>query len=108
MVRPQAAADVFRAIADPTRRALLDRLAAGPADVTTLTRRRGLSMSSISQHLSVLREAGLVAESREGRRRRYRVVARPLREISRWVSRYERFWTEKLDALGRRLDEDPS
>jgi DNA-binding transcriptional ArsR family regulator len=108
MVRPKADADVFRAIADPTRRALLDHLSVRPATVTALTKRRGLSMSSISQHLKVLRESGLVAEEREGRRRRYHVVPHPLREVSRWMQRYERFWNEKLDALGRRLDEDPS
>lgn len=105
MSRPEIS-DVFRAIADPTRRGLLDGLLAGEASVGALARSFDLSLPAVSQHLRVLREVGLVTEQRVGRERRYRIRPAPLREVVDWIARYERFWEDRLDALGRHLEEN--
>jgi DNA-binding transcriptional ArsR family regulator len=97
--RAASAADVFHAVADANRRAMLDRLALGEAPVGALVECAGLSYSAVSQHLAVLHQAGLVRRRQEGRQRLYRLDAAPLRKVSRWVSHYERFWTERLDRL---------
>jgi DNA-binding transcriptional ArsR family regulator len=94
-----AATDVFHAVADGNRRAMLDRLAGGEASVGALVEHAGLSYSAVSQHLAVLLGAGLVRRRHEGRRRLYRLDPAPLREVARWASRYQRFWTERLDRL---------
>jgi DNA-binding transcriptional ArsR family regulator len=96
--------DVFRAIADPTRRAILDMLVERDLDVTEVGVRFDMSQPAISQHLKVLRDAGLVTAARAGKRRIYRVQPQSLRAVHAWVARFERFWTEKLDALGALLD----
>lgn len=96
--------DVFRAVADPTRRLIVDRLAQGAATVTTLVDAVDMSQSAVSQHLAVLREVGLVHAEREGRHRRYHLDAAPLTVVHDWVSRYERFWDERLQRLGTWLD----
>ena len=101
-----AAADVFDAISDPTRRRLLALLGQGERPVNALAAGFPVTRARISQHLRLLRDAGLVAERRVGRERRYRLSAAPLREVHDWVAEYERFWTERLDALGDYLDED--
>src|SRR4051794_6337099 len=106
MARPETS-DVFRAIADPTRRALLGRLAHGEASVGRLAESFEVSLPAISQHLKVLREVGLVAEKRVGRERRYRLRPEPLREVSDWLVHFEQFWLGKLDALSRHLEENP-
>lgn len=106
MSRP-ATADVFRAIADPTRRGLLDKLTAGEQPMTRLAASFEMTLPAVSQHLRVLRDVGLVSEQRAGRQRLYRVNAAPLREVADWVAHYEKFWTEKLDALERHLRENP-
>lgn len=98
-----AAVDVWSALADPTRRRLLDRLSGGERPVKTLADDFDVTLSAVSQHLRVLRQVGLVEERRAGRERWYRVNARPLRQVARWVARYERFWNERLDALSRHL-----
>jgi DNA-binding transcriptional ArsR family regulator len=103
MGRAPASFDVFTALADPTRRALLDRLRGGEQPVGALARRFRVSLSAVSQHLAVLRRAGLVRPRRAGRVRYYRLQPRPLRTVSRWVRAYERFWTERLDALEAHL-----
>lgn len=95
----------FRALADPTRRALLDLLAGGERSVTELVGRFEVSQPAISQHLGQLREAGLVAERRSGRQRLYRLHAAPLAEVYDWVGHYRRFWDDRLAALGDHLDE---
>jgi DNA-binding transcriptional ArsR family regulator len=108
MSRRRAGADVFGAIADPTRRRLLDRLGrGGEQSVTDLARRFDVTVSAVSQHLRLLREAGLVAVRPAGRERLYRLTARPLRRIAEWLAFYEQFWADKLDALGRHLEESP-
>ncbi|AKF03190.1 ArsR/SmtB family transcription factor [Sandaracinus amylolyticus] len=92
--------DPFRAIADPTRRAILDVLAEGERSVSELCACFDVSQPAISQHLAVLRDAGLVVVRAEGRQRIYALHADPLREVHDWSSHYERFWSTKLDALG--------
>ncbi|HVK02497.1 MAG TPA: metalloregulator ArsR/SmtB family transcription factor [Armatimonadaceae bacterium] len=99
--------DVFQAIADPTRRALLTRLASdGEVPVAELS--RGLpspmTLSAVSQHLRVLRDAGLVSVRKAGRERYYRLNADPLREVAEWTRAYEAFWPERLDRLGAYLE----
>ena len=106
MSRRTATADVFQALADPTRRGLLDLLRGGEMAVNELASRFDVSLSAISQHLRILREAGLVRTRRAGRERRYLLSAEPIREIADWAGRYEQFWNDRLDALGRELKED--
>ena len=96
-------ADVYRAISDPTRRALLDLLAGREHQVSALAERFTMTQPAISQHLRVLREAGLVRERREGRNRVYRLQPEPLREAYDWLVQYERFWRHKLAELGEHL-----
>jgi len=102
-----AASQVFAAISDPTRRELLDLLAEREYAVNDLVSRFEVSQPAVSHHLRILREAGLVKKRQAGRQRLYRLEARPLREVYDWVAHYERFWTEKLDALGEHLRRIP-
>ncbi len=98
-------ADVYTAIGDPTRRALLLRMAdEGEKSVTELLEPFSISQPAISKHLRILRDAGLVRRRKEGRMRLYRADARRLRQVHDWVSHFERYWDEKLDALGDYLD----
>jgi len=99
MSRAAAAADVFRAIADPTRRAILDRLRTGEAKVNELCAGFDVSRPGISKHLKVLREASLVRERREGRNRVYELSPAPLRDVVAWVESYRSFWQHNLQAL---------
>ncbi len=96
----------FAALADPTRRAIVGRLARGPARVTDIAARFPMSLNAVSKHLKVLEGAGLVKRRREGREHHLELRPAPIREIARWTSRYERFWNEKLDALGAFLEEE--
>ena len=98
-----AASQVFAAISDPTRRELLDLLAQREYSVNDLVSRFAVSQPAVSHHLRILREAGLVKKRQLGRQRLYRLQARPLREVYDWVAHYERFWAEKLGALGEHL-----
>jgi DNA-binding transcriptional ArsR family regulator len=95
---------VFQAIADPRRRAVLDGLRAGERSVTELGRPLRISQSALSQHLSVLRRAGLVTRRRAGRQQLYRLRPEPLEEVARWVAYYDHFWADRLDRLGRYLE----
>jgi DNA-binding transcriptional ArsR family regulator len=99
-----AATDVFHAIADPTRRQMLDLLAQGEASVTRIVGAFDISQPSISGHLQILREVGLVAVRRDGRQRLYRLSPQPLRDVADWVAHYDKFWDEKLDKLGQHLE----
>ncbi len=107
MSRPAASTDIFQAIADPTRRALLDRLRDGEQPVKQLAEPFNMSLPAISQHLQILCEAGLVQVRKAGRQRLYRLNPEPLKEVSDWITHYEPFWQEKLDALGKYLEENP-
>ncbi len=95
---------VFQAVSDPTRRVVLELLLQGERAVKDLlSHLHGVSQPRLSQHLKVLREAGLVAAEKAGRRRVYRLEAAPLREVAHWVEHFDAFWDEKLDALGAHL-----
>jgi DNA-binding transcriptional ArsR family regulator len=89
----------FAALADPTRRAILARLAKGEASVLELAEPFDMSQPAISKHLKVLERAGLIQRSRDGQRRPCRLVASPLREVERWIGKYREFWEESFDAL---------
>jgi DNA-binding transcriptional ArsR family regulator len=106
MSRPAASADVFVAIADPTRRALLDQLRIGEQPVKQLAEPFAMSLPAISQHLQVLCEAGLVQIRKVGRQRFYRLNPEPLKQVSNWIANYEQFWQDKLAALGNYLEEN--
>lgn len=104
MSRPAASADIFQVLADPTRRALLDRLREGEQPVKQLAEPFEMTLPAISQHLQILCEAGLVTQRRAGRQRLYQLNPQPLKQVSQWVADYEQFWQEKLDALGEYLE----
>ena len=104
MHRLSASADIFHVIADQTRRGILDLLANGELPAKEFKARFPISQPSISKHLSVLKEAGLVSRRQEGRMRIYRLEADGLQDIFDWVRHYERFWDLKLEGLGRYLD----
>ena len=89
----------FAALADPTRRAILARLASGQCSVTELSEPFDMSMPAISKHLKVLEKAGLIARGREAQWRPCSLEAGPLREVADWVEHYRRFWEESLDRL---------
>jgi len=99
MVRRRADYDVFVAIADPTRRAILQRLIAGESSVQELARTARMSQPAFSQHLRVLREAGLVKTTHIGRQRFYGLNPAGLKEVSDWVAAFDRFWEEKFGKL---------
>ncbi|MGD0736927.1 MAG: metalloregulator ArsR/SmtB family transcription factor [Terracidiphilus sp.] len=96
--------NVYRAIADPTRRAILDRLRAGPMHVNALAADFRQSRPAVSKHLRVLRAARLVAERRSGRERHYSLEPKPLRDVARWVEEYRVFWKTSLNSLKRYLE----
>ncbi len=102
-----ATEDVFSAIAHPLRRRLLDLLAEGEQPVNRLAVPFEVSRPAISQHLRVLLEVGLVNERRSGRERRYRLHPDRLGDVRDWLATYDRFWQERLTALGARLDKEP-
>jgi DNA-binding transcriptional ArsR family regulator len=106
MSRAQPHADVFRAIADPTRRAILDRLRAGPAPVNALAEDFAQTRPAISKHLRVLRKASLVTEQRCGRERLYQLEPRRLQPIASWIEGYRGFWVTSLDNLKRYLEDE--
>ncbi len=91
------------ALSDPTRRAILARLAAGEATVTELAAPFAMSMPAVSRHLKVLEHAGLITRGREAQRRPCRITAAPLKDVADWLARYQRFWTESLERLGEYL-----
>jgi DNA-binding transcriptional ArsR family regulator len=95
----------FAALADPTRRAILARLATGEAPVTELAKPFDISMPAISKHLKVLERAGLIARSREAQWRPCRIEAGRLKEVADWVEEYRRFWEQSLDRLDHYLQE---
>ena len=95
----------FAALADPTRRAILARLAAGEATVMELCAPFEMSQPAITKHLKVLERAGLIARSRDAQRRPSRLVAAPMAEATDWLAAYRRFWQESFDALDAVLEE---
>src|SRR5437588_5650042 len=95
----------FAALADPTRRAIVARLAVGEASVTELAAPVEIRLPAISKHLKVLERAGLIARGRERQSRPARLEAGPLKEVAEWTQRYRRFWEESYDRLDEYLEE---
>jgi len=105
---PQRLDATFAALADPTRRAILARLATGDATVKELAKPFSISQPAISKHLKVLERAGLISRRREAQRRPCRIEAAPLQEVAAWTEGYRRFWEasyERLDDYLRQLQE---
>jgi DNA-binding transcriptional ArsR family regulator len=93
----------FAALADPTRRAILARLALGETSVTELAEPFRMSMPAVSKHLKVLERAGLIARGREAQWRPCRLEAAPLKSAAQWIEEYARFWEESFDRLDEYL-----
>lgn len=99
--------DVFQAIADPTRRELLQLLGGRELPLKDICGRFPMSRTAVSKHLRILAEAGLVQERKVGRETRYRLDADPLLELKRWLEYYERFWENKLSLLKHYVETEP-
>jgi DNA-binding transcriptional ArsR family regulator len=95
---------IFRALADPSRRAIFESLTRGEAAVKDLTARFDISQPAVSQHLALLTDAGLVKGRREGRCVYYRVEPRGLKPLVDWIAHYRAFWTERVDRLEKLLE----
>src|SRR5206468_11225569 len=95
----------FAALADPTRRAILARLASGQASVTQLTESFAISQAAVSKHLKVLERAGLISRGRDAQRRPRRLEVKPLAEATEWLEGYRRFWERRFRRLDALLDE---
>jgi DNA-binding transcriptional ArsR family regulator len=100
---PDALSLTFYALADPTRRAILARLASGAADVSELMKPFELSQPTISKHLKVLERAGLVKRGRDAQRRPRTLVTQPLERVDRWLESYRRSWEHQFSNLDRHL-----
>jgi DNA-binding transcriptional ArsR family regulator len=96
---PDRLSNTFAALADPTRRAILARLASGQASVTELAAPFQMTMPAVSKHLKVLERAGLIARGREAQWRPCRLDGEPLRDVAEWMDGYRRFWDESFDRL---------
>src|SRR6476469_1020398 len=95
--------NTFAALADPTRRAILDHLAEGEATVNELAEPFAISVQAVSKHLKVLEGAGLITRGRNAQRRPSRLRGEPLKDASEWLGDYRRFWTDSFDQLDKRL-----
>jgi DNA-binding transcriptional ArsR family regulator len=93
----------FQALADPTRRAIVAALSRGQASVSELARPHRMSLPAVMKHLRVLQKAGLVTQKKQGRTRRCRLAARPLKNAEAWIAQYRAFWETRFDALDRYL-----
>jgi len=102
---PDRLDSTFAALADPTRRAILARLASGEASVTELAKPFAMSQPAISKHLKVLERAGLITRGRDAQRRPARLEAAPLAEATEWLGGYRRFWEDSFAHLDDLLDE---
>jgi DNA-binding transcriptional ArsR family regulator len=98
---------VFKAVADPTRRAIVDRLALGEASLTELARPFDMSLPAVHQHLRLLEESGLVVTSKTGRVRSCRLDPKVMRQAEEWLARRRAMWERRLDALDRYLEREP-
>ena len=106
MARARASIDVFHAVADPTRRAILDRLRQGPAPVNELASAFSQSRPAISKHLRVLRELRVVSEQKYGRERLYRLEPAELKDVADWILPYRDFWQASLGNLKSYLENE--
>ena len=95
----------FAALSDPTRRRIVARLTRGEIRVTDLAQPFAMSLNAVSKHVKMLERAGLVRRTRVGREHYLRLRAAPLRDVARWTAQYERFWNQRLDALGQFLEQ---
>ncbi len=95
----------FAALADPTRRAILARLASGERSVTELAKPFAMSMPAVSKHLRVLERAGLIARGRDAQWRPCRIKAAPIKQVAEWAERYRAIWEQRLDRLDTYLQE---
>jgi DNA-binding transcriptional ArsR family regulator len=95
---------VFAALADPTRRVILEQLRDGPAKVTQIARPFSVSLNAISKHIMVLERAGLVQREVQGREHHCRLVAEPLRPAQAWLDHYRNFWETRFDALEQHIE----
>jgi|SRR5579859_8168297 len=95
---------VFSALADPTRRAILERLARSEASVTELAAPFEMSLPAISKHLRILEHAGLIAREKEGRIHHMRLAAAPMKDAAEWLEHYRRFWDDQFDNLAAFLE----
>src|SRR5262247_3687811 len=102
---PDRLSATFAALADPTRRAILARLASGEASVTELAEPFDMSLPAVSKHLKVLERAGLIARGREAQWRPCTLQAGPLKDIASWIEQYRRFWEQSFDRLDEYLKE---
>jgi DNA-binding transcriptional ArsR family regulator len=98
--------EVFSALAAPARREMLELLARRETPVMELAERFDMTLSAVSQHLAILRDAGLVTQRKEGRQRLYRLSPEPLQAVSNWLRFYEPFWSDRFERLGHYLDEN--
>lgn len=98
----------FSALSDPTRRAILARLAKGQAQVTELAEPFGISLPAVSKHLRVLEKAQLITRHVEGRVHRFNVNPAPLQSANSWIEHYQQFWQQQLDSLGEYLKQTRS
>ena len=95
----------FAALADPTRRAILERLSSGDSSVTALAEPFDVSLPAISKQLRVLERAGLLVQEKDGRVRRCKLEAQPMKEAVDWIAQYQRFWEDKLESLATYLED---
>ena len=102
---PDALSATFAALSDPTRRAILARLAAGECSVGELAKPFAMSLPAVSKHLRVLERAGLIAQRRDAQWRPCRLEAGPLKDVSEWAEQYRHVWEERFDRLGNYLTE---
>ena len=98
----------FSALGDPTRRAIVQRLAKGEATVTEIAQPFSMSLPAVSKHLRILEDAGLLVRLKEGRIHRCQLNVEPLREANQWIEHYTAFWNAQLDSLGRYLQQTSS
>ena len=105
---PSPLGATFAALADPTRRAILERLGQGEATVSSLAEPFSISLPAISKHLRVLEKAGLMTRRKEGRVHHCRLVAEPMKDAAQWIDYYRHFWEGRFFALARHLDKPQS
>jgi DNA-binding transcriptional ArsR family regulator len=98
-VSPEQLNSTFSALADPTRRAILARLASGESSVTEIAKPFDMTLPAVTKHLKVLERAGLIARGKEAQWRPCRLQAQPLRDVADWVEQYRKHWDERLDRL---------
>jgi DNA-binding transcriptional ArsR family regulator len=104
-MRHHANESIWLALSEPTRRAIVERLTRGPSRVTDVAAPFDMSLNAVSKHIKVLEAAQLVRRTRQGREHTIELNPKPLREITRWASDVERFWSERLDRIERYFEE---